>query len=44
MVFGGFQKSIIVGYSGCSIFLQTLHLLFVVYEQKEGTVEGFIYS
>jgi hypothetical protein len=44
MVFGGFQKPMIVGYSGCSVFLQTLHLLFVVYQQKKGAIEGFSHT
>ena len=30
-------------YSGCSLVLQTLHFLFVIYEHKKGAVEDFIH-
>jgi len=43
MFFGGFQKPLVVRYSGCSLVLQPLHLLFVVHQQKEGSIEGLIH-
>jgi hypothetical protein len=43
MVFGSSKKPMILGYSGYSVYFQTLHLLFVIYERMKGAVEGFIH-
>ena len=43
MGFGGLQKPMIIGDSGCRLYSQTLHFLFFIYERMKGAAGGFVH-